>query len=190
MKTRAYLSLGALLLFLIPLGCSDKAESPAPDTPPEKPEFEDVGETMEDMYTTKYQDTVVFHLWANVGASSTMYRIGPGQQATDVFTMTKLPWIDDNDVLVKDLKALKFVDLYFNPPRDTENSWHLITPRVDTCAEYSFLEPMTDPEAWVFEEFPDKPNAVRWTFRITEREYEEAVRQTLERWADRDEEEK
>ena len=54
MKTRAYLSLGALLLFLIPLGCSDKAESPAPDTPPEKPEFEDVGETMEDMYTTKY----------------------------------------------------------------------------------------------------------------------------------------
>lgn len=211
MKTRAYLSLGALLLFLTPLGCSDKAESLLPDTPPEEPEFEDVGKTMEDMYTTKYpsnfysffrlqnagKDTVVFHLWANVGASSGMYRIGPGQQATDVFTMTKLPWIDDNDVLIKDLKGLKFVDLYFNPPRDTKDSWHIITPSVDTCAEYSFLEPMTeelrgtprDPEAWVFEEFPDKPNAVRWTFRITEREYEEAVRQTLERWADRDEEE-
>ena len=36
MKARVYLSLGALLLFLAPLGCSDKAESPAPETPPEE----------------------------------------------------------------------------------------------------------------------------------------------------------
>ena len=35
MKARVYLSLGALLLFLAPLGCSDKAESPAPEAPPE-----------------------------------------------------------------------------------------------------------------------------------------------------------
>ena len=63
---------------------------------------------------------------------------------------------------------------------------------------YDFFNEMTpdlrstsrDQSAWVLEEFPDRPNAVRWTFRITEREYEEAVRQTLERWADRDEEEK
>ena len=38
-----------------------------------------------------------------------------------------------------------------------------------------------DQSAWVLEEFPDRPNAVRWTYQIT-------VRQTLERWADRDEE--
>ena len=213
MKTRAYLLLGALLLFLTPLGCSDKAESLLPDTPPEEPEFEDVGKTMEDMYTTKYpsnfysffrlqnagKDTVVFDIWTNMGpgAFSMMDRIGPGQQATDVLTMTKLPWIDDNNVLIKDLKGLKFVDLYFNPLRSTEDRWHVITPWVDTCAEYSFLEPMTeelrgtprDQSAWVLEEFPDRPNAVRWTYRITDKEYEEAVRQTLERWADRDEEE-
>ena len=36
MKVRVYLSVGALLLFLAPLGCSDKAESPAPETPPEE----------------------------------------------------------------------------------------------------------------------------------------------------------
>ena len=36
MKARVYLSLGALLLFLTPLSCSDKAESPAPETPPEE----------------------------------------------------------------------------------------------------------------------------------------------------------
>ena len=58
MKARVYLSLGALLLFLAPLSCSDKAESPAPETPPEeqptpepepeKPEFVDKGYTMEE----------------------------------------------------------------------------------------------------------------------------------------------
>ena len=52
MKARVYLSLGALLLFLAPLGCSDKAESPAPEAPPtpepEKPEFVDKGYTMEE----------------------------------------------------------------------------------------------------------------------------------------------
>ena len=112
--------------------------------------------------------------------------------------MEKLPWIDDNDVLVKNLDALGFVQLYFNVPPITEDFYHVITPDVDTCAEYSFFDPMTesqrgtprDQSAWVLEEFPDRPNAVRWTFRITEREYEEAVRQTLERWADRNEEEK
>ena len=31
MKARVYLSLGALLLFLAPLGCSDKAERQAPN---------------------------------------------------------------------------------------------------------------------------------------------------------------
>ena len=44
-----------------------------------------------------------------------------------------------------------------------------------------------DQSAWVLEEFPDRPNAVRWTYQITDKDYKEAVRQTLERWADRDE---
>ena len=45
-----------------------------------------------------------------------------------------------------------------------------------------------DPARWTFERFSDY--RVRWTYRITNEDHDEAVRQTLERWADRDEEEK
>ena len=54
MKARVYLSLGALLLFLAPLSCSDKAESPAPETPPEEQpvqpseEYKEMYHSMED----------------------------------------------------------------------------------------------------------------------------------------------
>lgn len=220
MKARIYLSLGALLLFLAPLGCSDKTESPTPETPPEeqpvpepqKPEFVDVGHTMEGnidqeenngsysyfRFQNAGKDTITIHISTKMSASPGVILIRPGEQGTWWQTMEKLPWIDDNDVLVKNLDALGFVQLYFNVPPITEDFYHVITPDVDTCAEYSFFDPMTesqrgtprDQSAWVLEEFPDRPNAVRWTFRITEREYEEAVRQTLERWADRNEEEK
>ena len=95
----------------------------------------------------------------------------------------------------KRFEALAFVELFFDPPHSSER-W--VDDELDPCARYSFFDPMTetqrgtprDQSAWVLEEFPDRPNAVRWTYRITEGEYEEAVRQTLERWADRDEEEK
>ena len=66
MKVRVYLSVGALLLFLAPLGCSDKAESPAPETPPEeqptpepepeKPEFVDANMSMEELMKTEDPD--------------------------------------------------------------------------------------------------------------------------------------
>ena len=66
MKARVYLSVGALLLFLAPLGCSDKAESPAPETPPEeqptpepepeKPEFVDANMSMEELMKTEDPD--------------------------------------------------------------------------------------------------------------------------------------
>mgnify|MGYP000068554046 CR=1 FL=1 len=79
---------------------------------------------------------------------------------------------------------------------DPDRNYRLVSYRDDTCAMYSFFDPMTesqrgtprDQSAWVLEEFPDRPNAVRWTYRITDKDYKEAVRQTLERWADRDEE--
>ena len=219
MKMRVYLSLGALLLFLTPLGCSGKAENPAPETPPEeqpkpgpeepKPEFVDANRSMEE--TMHFEDdecfytyfrmqnatkhSVVFFITTRISSYSGVARINPGEQATWLQTMTYLPWIDDNDMVIKDLKALAFVELFFDPPHSSER-W--VDDELDPCARYSFFDPMTetqrgtprDQSAWVLEEFPDRPNAVRWTYRITEGEYEEAVRQTLERWADRDEEEK
>ena len=70
MKARVYLSLGALLLFLAPLSCSDKAESPAPETPPEeqptpepepeKPEFVDKNTTMEENIGEEYPTVITF----------------------------------------------------------------------------------------------------------------------------------
>ena len=88
MKARVYLSVGALLLFLAPLGCSDKAESPAPETPPEeqptpepeKPEFVDANMSMEELMKTE----------------------------------------------------------------DPDRNYRLVSYRDDTCAMYSFFDPMTE----------------------------------------------
>lgn len=103
MKARVYLSLGALLLFLAPLSCSDKAESPAPETPPEeqptpepepeKPEFVDKGYTMEenideedpDCYYTYFrmqnasQENVIFFISTKMSASGDQIVIAPGE---------------------------------------------------------------------------------------------------------------
>ena len=141
MKARVYLSLGALLLFLAPLGCSDKAESPAPETPPEeqptpepepeKPEFVDANMSMEELMKTE----------------------------------------------------------------DPDRNYRLVSYRDDTCAMYSFFDPMTelqrgtprDQLQWVSEKVDG--NSVRWTYRITNGDHDEAVRQTLERWAEKEDEE-
>ena len=119
MKVRVYLSVGALLLFLAPLGCSDKAESPAPETPPEeqptpepepeKPEFVDANMSMEELMKTE----------------------------------------------------------------DPDRNYRLVSYRDDTCAMYSFFEPMTelqrgtprDQLQWVSEKVDG--NSVCWTYRIT-----------------------
>ena len=192
------------------LGCSDKAENTSPEAPseeqptpkPEKPEFvdknttmeENIGEEYPDCYYTYFrmqnasQENAIFFISTKMSASGDMIRIAPGEQGTWGQMMEKMLWIDDNDVLVKNLDALGFVQLYFNVPPITEDNYHAITPDVDTCAQYSFFDPMTesqrgtprDQSAWVL--------AVRWTYRITDKDYKEAVRQTLERWADRDEE--
>ena len=47
MRTKICTSLGALLLFLAPLGCSDP-DAPSPEQPPAEPEFIDVTESTEE----------------------------------------------------------------------------------------------------------------------------------------------
>ena len=167
MKARVYLSLGALLLFLAPLGCSDKAESPAPEAPPEeqptpepepeKPEFVDANKSMEeymktedpDCYYTYFrmqnasQENVIFFISTKMSASGQQIVIAPGEQGTWGQTMEKMPWIDDNDVLAKNLDALGFVELYFNPDLEGRLSG-ICWLELDTCAQYSFFEPMTE----------------------------------------------
>ena len=152
MKARVYLSLGALLLFLASLGCSDKAENTSPEAPseeqptpkPEKPEFvdknttmeENIGEEYPDCYYTYFrmqnasQENAIFFISTKMSASGDMIRIAPGEQGTWGQMMEKMLWIDDNDVLVKNLDALGFVQLYFNVPPITEDNYHAITQDV------------------------------------------------------------
>ena len=158
MKARVYLSLGALLLFLAPLSCSDKAENTSPEAPseeqpmpePEKPEFVDANKSMEeymktedpDCYYTYFrmqnasQENVIFFISTKMSASGDMIRIAPGEQGTWGQTMEKMSWIDDNDVLVKNLDALGFVELYFNVPPAEDINYRLVSYRDDTCAMY------------------------------------------------------
>ena len=88
------------------------------------------------------QENAIFFISTKMSASGDMIRIAPGEQGTWGQMMEKMLWIDDNDVLVKNLDALGFVQLYFNVPPITEDNYHAITPDVDTCAQYSFFEPM------------------------------------------------
>ena len=142
MKVRVYLSVGALLLFLAPLGCSDKAESPAPETPPEEQpvqpseEYKEMYHSMEDMSMEELMKT-----------------------------------------------------------EDPDRNYRLVSYRDDTCAMYSFFDPMTelqrgtprDQLQWVSEKVDG--NSVCWTYRITNGDHDEAVRQILERWAEKEDEE-
>lgn len=57
------------------------------------------------------------------------------------------------------------------------------------CMFYSFGAEQSektpkDPSQWKFEKFSD--HSVRWTYRVTNADYDEAVRQTEERWAEKD----
>lgn len=97
---------------------------------------------------------------------------------------------DMDQVLIKDLnKGLDYLEIYY---RDDKAG--TLAPEKDTAMLYKFMVPMTeemvgtprDPARWEYEEFPDRPRAVRWTIHITNEDYEEAVRATTERWKDWD----
>ena len=78
---------------------------------------------------------------------------------------------------------------------DPDRNYRLVSYRDDTCAMYSFFDPMTelqrgtprDQLQWVSEKVDG--NSVCWTYRITNGDHDEAVRQILERWAEKEDEE-
>ena len=140
------------------------------------------------------------------GWESTVLYIRPGEQATHWVVLERLPGIGLVDVLVTDLSMMGFIQFWVNAPAPNEfpplgggkpGQQRWLADDLDTMALYSFYEGLEydspratpkDPARWTFERFSDY--RVRWTYRITNEDHDEAVRQTLERWADRDEEEK
>ena len=133
MKARIYLSLGALLLFLAPLGCSDP-DAPSPEQPPAEPEFIDVTESMEEnideeilgCYYNYFRfqnasDHTVYIGYATIyGWESTVLYIRPGEQATTWVMMERLPGIGLVDVLITDLTMMGFIQFWVNAPAPNE----------------------------------------------------------------------
>ncbi len=120
------------------------------------------------------------------------YYLKPKEQATHWCCIENCAGLnfDMDQVLIKDLnKGLDYLEIYY---RDDKAG--TLAPEKDTAMLYKFMVPMTeemvgtprDPARWEYEEFPDRPRAVRWTIHITNEDYEEAVRATTERWKDWD----
>lgn len=202
MKTGISLLLGISLLFSLITGCS-KSDMPAPDKV-----FRDVGTTMEEnehyeqptcyynyfRFQNDSDHTLYFGMTTDVSSSERYYYIRPGEQATHWFTMEYAPGLGRNHILIEKLTALGIVELYFNAPSpkemQEESWWRIPDLRKDTCAYFVFKEVVTSSEAtpldqsqWKFEKYSD--HRVRWTYRVTNADHGVAVRQTLERWADK-----
>ena len=112
------------------------------------------------------------------------------------FDFQSLNIIVHKKILIDNLMAVGWIEFYFDlPAPDDLPDWRVPNEFQDTCAMYVFtaLEPNSpkktpkDPSQWKFEKFSD--HSVRWTYRVTNADYDEAVRQTEERWAEKDDEE-
>lgn len=169
------------LLFVIGLTACSKSDDPLPEKV-----FQDVNKTAEDYigelnpnlyynffrFQNDSDHTLYWGINTKFSTIMGLYYCRPGQQATDLITME-----------------------YYLPAPDDLPDWRVPNEFQDTCAMYVFtaLEPNSpkktpkDPSQWKFEKFSD--HSVRWTYRVTNADYDEAVRQTEERWAEKDDEE-
>lgn len=124
------------------------------------------------------------------------YYIRPGEQVTQ--------WTFSEDlighvVLIEDLSVMRYLKLFFNAPSPEEMEverpqFPIPTHGMDTCAKYVFKQSSAssvaaymDESRWQYEKFND--HRVRWTYRITNADHGVAVQQTLERWADKTQDE-
>ena len=182
-----------------------------PEVPDPENEFKDVGISMEDWIPqetpgccTNYfriqngSDHRLYFSVALWGGGVFYHYILPGEQATEIFTLEYVPYYDEHPLL-EDLTGLRMIEFYFNAPKPGEfedinglpGVQRGLAPELDTCATYGFskLEPNSpkatplDPAQWTVERFND--HRIRWTYKATNADREEAVRQTLERWADK-----
>lgn len=191
------------LLFVIGLAACSKSDDPLPEKV-----FQDVNKTAEDYLAEepdledyynffRFQNdsdyTLYWFINTKFSPGGGLYYCRPGQQATTLIAMEYAWWLDDYEILIDNLMAVGWIEFYFNlPAPDDLPDWRVPNEFQDTCAMYVFtaLEPNSpkktpkDPSQWKFEKFSD--HSVRWTYRVTNADYDEAVRQTEERWAEKD----
>ena len=191
------------LLFVIGLAACSKSDDPLPEKV-----FQDVNKTAEDYLAEepdledyynffRFQNdsdyTLYWFINTKFPPGGGLYYCRPGQQATTLIAMEYAWWLDDYEILIDNLMAVGWIEFYFDlPAPDDLPDWRVPNEFQDTCAMYVFtaLEPNSpkktpkDPSQWKFEKFSD--HSVRWTYRVTNADYDEAVRQTEERWAEKD----
>ena len=191
------------LLFVIGLAACSKSDDPLPEKV-----FQDVNKTAEDYLAEepdledyynffRFQNdsdyTLYWFINTKFSPGGGLYYCRPGQQATTLIAMEYAWWLDDYEILIDNLMAVGWIEFYFDlPAPDDLPDWRVPNEFQDTCAMYVFtaLEPNSpkktpkDPSQWKFEKFSD--HSVRWTDRVTNADYDEAVRQTEERWAEKD----
>ena len=190
------------LLFVIGLAACSKSDDPLPEKV-----FQDVNKTAEDYLAEepdledyynffRFQNdsdyTLYWFINTKFSPGGGLYYCRPGQQATTLIAMEYAWWLDDYEILIDNLMAVGWIEFYFDlPAPDDLPDWRVPNEFQDTCAMYVFtaLEPNSpkktpkDPSQWKFEKLSD--HSVRWTYRVTNADYDEAVRQTEERWADK-----
>lgn len=191
------------LLFVIGLAACSKSDDPLPEKV-----FQDVNKTAEDYLAEepdledyynffRFQNdsdyTLYWFINTKFSPGGGLYYCRPGQQATTLIAMEYAWWLDDYEILIDNLMAVGWIEFYFDlPAPDDLPDWRVPNEFQDTCAMYVFtaLESNSpkktpkDPSQWKFEKFSD--HSVRWTYRVTNADYDEAVRQTEERWAEKD----
>lgn len=202
MKTTIRLFGEILLCSYLLVGCSKSDDLIIPT-------FQEVNVSMEDniadetegcyynyFVTQNDSDHTVWVQLSN-GFTTTVfsYYIRPGEQVTQ-WTLNE--YLPNHIVLVEDLSVMRYLDLYFNAPSPEEMEverplFPIPTERQDTCVHYVFETPTSstsaymDESRWQYEKFND--HRVRWTYRITNADHGVAVQQTLERWADKTQDE-
>ena len=186
---------------------------------PQEPEFRDVNETMEEnieqetpnayysyfRFQNASDHTFYFNVSTKYGSEPLVTYIRPGEQGTHFIALEKVPLTGLTDALITDLSLMGWITFWVNAPAPGEfppivggrpGQQRDLADDLDTMAQYSFYDGLEydskeatpkDPARWTFEQFND--HRVRWTYRITNEDHGVAVRQTLERWAKKDDEE-
>lgn len=218
MKPALILPVLMTALIGLSFSCS-KSDSTSEVLLPQEPEFRDVNRTMEDWipleaegnyhnyfrFQNASDHTFYFNVSTKYGSEPLVTYIRPGEQGTDLITLAKAPITGLTDALITDLSLMGWITFWVNAPapgefppivggRPGQQRW--LADDLDTMAQYSFYDGLEynskeatpkDPARWTFEKFND--HRVRGTYRITNEDHGVAVRQTLERWAKKDDKE-
>lgn len=218
MKPALILPVLMTALIGLSFSCS-KSDSTSEVLLPQEPEFRDVNRIMEDWipleaegnyhnyfrFQNASDHTFYFNVSTKYGSEPLVTYIRPGEQGTDLITLAKAPITGLTDALITDLSLMGWITFWVNAPapgefppivggRPGQQRW--LADDLDTMAQYSFYDGLEynskeatpkDPARWTFEKFND--HRVRWTYRITNEDHGVAVRQTLERWAKKDDKE-